>query len=223
MPPSREAAKKETAPAWRLGRLAALLFLGSCVRSPRMCVAEAGCGANASCVAGRCLSHGAAPAIATARRVLYEPVDVAYIRPGDGVAGGGLATLGRGDGALALLRFSVPLPPEASVVEAYLLLERATDVDANPTPVTLHVVRVVDPWVAASMSWARQPRVEEVGASESRVTASAGAVVRLEMRGLVERWRRRSKDEMGIAIVAEGRSATGLAFELPPRLELYVK
>jgi hypothetical protein len=208
----------------RLGGLAILAcLLCACVRSPRMCVADVGCGANASCVAGRCLSRGAVAAIATARRLLVEPVDVAYLRPGGATETAGLATLGRGDGALVLLRFSAPLPPETSVVEAYLLMDRAADVEADPVPITLHVERVVDPWQGASASWARQPRLAEVGASETRVLPSSGGFVRLEVRSVVERWRRRAKDEMGLAVVAAGRSATGLAFELPPRLELYVK
>jgi hypothetical protein len=211
---------------WRPGAFATLSFLAavaSCARSPRMCVAESGCGAGASCVAGRCLSRGAVPAIATARRVLVDPVDVAYLRPGAGPAAAGLATLGRGDRALLLLRFSVPLPPEVSVVEAYLVMDRATDVDADPAPVTLHVARVVDAWDGGSTSWARQPRLEEVGAAETRVLPSSGGIVRLEVRSVVERWRRRARDEMGVAVVTEGSSTTGLAFALPPRLELYVR
>jgi hypothetical protein len=187
-----------------------------------MCSASSGCGANATCVAGRCLSHGASAAIATATRTVYEPVDAAYVRPGGDVATDGVATLGRGDGALALFRFAVPLAPDASVVEAYLLMDRAPDVDADPTPVVLHAARVVGPWDSRSTSWASLPSLQEVGGSETRV-AGGTSTVRLEVRAIVERWRKRAKDEMGVAVVAEGRSATGVAFALPARLELYVK
>jgi hypothetical protein len=188
-----------------------------------MCVADAGCGAGAACVAGRCLSHGASAAIATATRAVYDPVDVVYLRPGEDAATEGIATLGRGDGALALFRFSVPLAPDASVVEAYLLMDRAADVDADPTPVLLHAARVVGAWESRSTSWARQPSVEEQGGSETRVSGASRSVVRLEIRALVERWRKRARGEMGVAVLAEGRSATGVAFTLPARLELYVK
>jgi hypothetical protein len=188
-----------------------------------MCVADAGCGVSSACIAGRCLTRGATPAIATAVRKVYDPVDVAYLRPGEEVRGAGLATLGRGDGALALFRYAVSLPPEATVLEAYLVMDRARDVDSDPTPVTLHAVRIVGDWVAGTTSWARQPALQEVGASETRVGATSPPFVRLEVRALVERWRRHEKSDMGLAIVAEGQSATGLAFVLPARLELYVK
>jgi hypothetical protein len=203
--------------------LSALALLPACVRSPRMCAAEVGCSPGASCVAGRCLAHDALPAIATARRLVYEPVDVAYVRPHAPADTVGVAALGRGDGAMIIARFSVALAPEESILEAYVLLDRAADVEVDPVPVTLHAARLVQQWQSETVSWAHQPRLEEVGAAETGVRPSSGATVRLEVRGLVERWRRHDRDEMGIAVVAEGRSATGVAFVLPPRLELYVK
>ena len=198
----------------------------ACVRGPRMCVAGpvSGCGAGATCVAGRCLSSGATPAIATATRVLYDPVDAAYMQPGEQAATEGLATLGRPDGAFALFRFDVPLSPQSTVVEAYLLLEPPAAVDFDPGPVMLRTERVVGVWDSRSTSWARRPALEDVGLPETRVEGSP-RVVRLEVRALVERWRKRAKDERGVAVVADGRSAnrTGVAFVLPARLELYVK
>jgi hypothetical protein len=188
-----------------------------------MCASEVACGAGAACVAGRCQDRSASPAIATATRVLYAPVDVAYLRPGAAVATAGIATLGRGDGAIVLLRFSVPLEAEANVIEAYLLLERAMDVDADLEPFTLHTARVVGRWDSMSTSWARQPSLQEVNAPETRVWSHSPPIVRLEVRSLVERWRRRGKDEMGLALVADGASPRGMAFVLPARLELYVK
>jgi hypothetical protein len=198
---------------------------GSCVRAPRMCVADAGCGPNAACVAGRCLTNGASAAVATATRTLYDPVDVAYLRPGDEVATAGLAVLGRGDGARALLRYAVPLAPDATVVEAYLVMERASDLDADPTPVLLHAARVVGDWDSRAASWAKQPALQEIGGSETRVSGASRSVVRIEVRALVERWRKRARDEMGVAILADtrGASATGVTFVLPARLELYVR
>jgi hypothetical protein len=203
--------------------LSALAVLAACVHPARMCAAEVGCSPGASCVAGRCLAHDALPAIATARRLVYEPVDVAYLRPDAPADAVGVAAVGRGDGALIIARFSVLLAPEVSILEAYLLLDRATDVEGDPAPVTLHAARLVQPWDVATVSWARQPRLEEVGAPETGVRPGSGAMVRLEVRGIVERWRRHDRGEMGIAVVAQGKSATGMAFVLPPRLELYVK
>ncbi|HEX3343242.1 MAG TPA: DNRLRE domain-containing protein, partial [Polyangiaceae bacterium] len=196
---------------------AVAVVLPSCVPPPRMCAQESDCGAQASCVAGRCVAHGATPAIDGARRLLYAPVDVGYVERGDGGRDAALATLGRaGEPSLVFLRFSVPLPPEASVLEAYVLLERATSVDADPVPIVLHAARVVTPWDGRTLSWATQPRVEELGAPITRVSPGGGPIVRLDVRDLVQRWRRRGRDELGLAVVTEGESVTGVAFALSP-------
>jgi hypothetical protein len=218
----------------------ALLLGAACVPQPRMCAAESECGGRASCVAGRCVAQGATAAIDNGRRLLFAPVDAAYIpRNGccgeDGAGGTDLATLGRtrDGGDLALLRFDVRLPPEAVLLEAYVLLERATDVDADPVFIDLHAARVVDAWDSASVTWARAPRLEEVSAPITRVSAASGPFVRLEVRDLVQRWRRRGRADFGVAVVADGTSATGVAFawraregdkaQTGPRLELYVR
>jgi hypothetical protein len=189
-----------------------------CVRPLRMCAAGGDCGPLSSCVAGRCVAHGALPAIATSRRLLFDPIDVGYVRRGEpqrGLAGvtPALATLGR-DGARAFLRFSVPLAPEVGVVEAYVLVDRVRAVDADPTPIAVHLVEVLDLWDGRSLSWAVQPRIEELGSPVTRVLPSAATVVRLDARDLVERWRRRRRsDEFGIAIVATGDASAGNANE----------
>ncbi len=181
-----------------------------------MCASEAECGLRSSCVAGRCLGHEAIPAIGTARRLLYFPVDIAYVSHGDATGLPPVALLGRGDGALVLVRFALALPPEVEVLEAYLVLDRAPNVDCDPTPIALHAASVADLWDASSISWARQPRIEDRGAPSSRFLPASGASVRLDMRDVLRRWRRRARDEFGVAIVSEGKSATGLAFALAP-------
>jgi hypothetical protein len=64
------------------------------------------------------------------------------------------------------------------------------------------------------------------------VSLSGPPLVRLDVRDLVQKWRRRSGDDFGVAVLAEGESATGMAFAVSPvggrtlagpRLELYVK
>jgi hypothetical protein len=190
----------------------------ACAPAPRMCGSEADCGAQASCVAGRCVAHGARPAIDTARRLLFVPVDVAYLRrtaPGGDAT---IATLGRAgdEHATVLLRFAAKLPPEATVLEAYVVLERAGAVDADPAPVALHAARVVEAWEGRSVSWATQPRIVEVGAPVTRAMPSAGALVRLDVRSLVERWRTHEHGDFGVAVVSEGASPTGIAFVVRP-------
>jgi hypothetical protein len=184
-----------------------------------MCAFESDCGAQASCVAGRCVAHGATPAIATARRLLIAPVDVGWVRRGEaaGGAAASVATVGRGDGATVFLRFSVPLPPDVSVVEGYLLLERAQGIDSDPGTLTLHAARVEGAWDGRTLSWGRQPQVVELGAPVTTVqTGEGGAFIRLDVRAIVERWRRRDRIDGGIAVVTEGQTPSGLSLALAP-------
>jgi hypothetical protein len=210
----------------RAGKRAAgflwLLASAGCLPVPRMCTSGGDCGGASSCVAGRCVARGAVPAISTARRVLYDPVEVGFVRRGGDPSLPAVVAMGGSDGALAFLRFAVPLPPGAGVIEAYLLLDRVTEVDSDPEPVALHVVRVIEPWVERSLSWSVQPRVEEVGSPVTRVLPASGALVRLDVRALVERWRRRTGADFGLAIVSDtsgGASRSrprGMAFALAP-------
>ncbi len=194
----------------RAGLALGLLAAAGCTPAPRMCAGGADCAGQSSCVAGRCVAPGAAVAISTARRMLYDPLEIGYVhRGGSDAERPAIAALGRSDGALAFLRFSVALPREAGVVEAYLLLDRVPDVDSDPQPVALHVVRVIDPWDARSLSWAVQPRIEEVGSPVTRVLPASGELVRLDVRAIVERWRRRGGGDFGLAIVGDGAVASG--------------
>ena len=206
------------AAACPIGLALALASLPACVLAPRMCAAESDCRGKASCVAGRCVAHGATAVIDSARRILFSPVDIAYVRPSRDDRDADVATLGsaRDEGSLLLMRFAASLPPEAHVLEAYIVLERMTDVDTDPVPIALRAERVVDPWDGRTISWARQPRFEEVGAPVTRVYPQSGSLVRLEVRGLVQHWRRRAGRDFGIAVVAEGQSTTGIAFAISP-------
>jgi hypothetical protein len=151
--------------------------------------------------------------------MLVDPIDVGYVQRGDdsGARTTAVARLGRaGQPGVVFLRFAAPLAPEVRVLEAYLLLERAPDVDVDPAVVPLHAARVVGAWDARSLSWARQPHIEEVGAAITRVGPGGGAFVRLDVRDLVQRWRARARDELGVAVVADGESSTGVALALAP-------
>jgi hypothetical protein len=186
-----------------------------------MCSTSGECGSGRACVSGRCQSEvvdGGAPAIQFARRVVVAPVDIAYVRRGD-AAGSALPpifTLGRerdGD-AVLLLRFSVPLATSAQVVEAYVLLERATSVDLDPTPVALHATRIVDAWDSRTISWGALPRLEETRSPSTIVRAEGPSIVRIDVRDLVRRWPARDPRDRGIGIVAESSTPTGVAFAL---------
>jgi hypothetical protein len=210
--------------------------MGSCMPPPqRMCAAASDCGGGSSaCVAGRCMASGAVPAISTARRIVVEPVDVGYVRRGEGAASGGpgaaaLATFGLSSDPRMFLRFDVPLRPDDTLVEAFLAIERAPEVAADPTAITLHVASVADRWDGRRLSWGSQPRIEELGLPQTMVSPSAGTRVRLDVRGLLERSRRRRAGDVSLAVVSDGESATGVTFAMTPgrvrgpELELYLR
>ena len=187
----------------------------ACAPAPRMCTAEGDCGTRAACVAGRCVLRAATPAIATARRILVAPIDEGWVRRGD-AARGDVATLGRGDGAIVFLRFSVPLAPEVTVVEGFLMLERAPGLEMGAEGLSLHAAGVEGAWDGRSLSWGRQPAVVEVGAAVTTVRPGEPAIVRLDMRSIIERWRRHPRLDGGVAVVADGVARAGLPLALAP-------
>jgi hypothetical protein len=89
--------------------------------------------------------------------------------------------------------------------------------------VALHVARVVGPWDGGSVSWAIQPRIEEVGSPVTRVMPASAARVRLDVRELVRRWRRRDgtsratgEGELSVAVITDEASGTGVTVVLAP-------
>src|SRR5262245_12820756 len=101
----------------------------ACMPRPRMCSTSGDCGPSRACVAGRCqielVDAGATPEIQTTRRIVLAPVDIAYLRRGEGPSPAlpTVFAMGRqrdGD-AILLLKFAAPLTPKAKVVEAYVL------------------------------------------------------------------------------------------------------
>jgi hypothetical protein len=158
----------------------------------------------------------------TVRRLVVAPSDIAWVRRGDRVGAAAampsIFTLGRdADGESTLfLKFAVTIPKDARVVEAYLLLMRSDAVDADPSSISLHTVRITEPWDSRSISWASQPRTEEVRAPTTRVPPGGRAMVRLDVRGLVERWALHDRRDQGIAVVTEGGSMSGMPFAFLP-------
>ncbi|MBX3191519.1 MAG: DNRLRE domain-containing protein [Labilithrix sp.] len=222
--------------------LALVLGAAACAPRPRMCVSSSECATTgrqaAACVAGRCQpsSPNVKPAVDASRRIVVHPVDMAYVRRGEGASEAlpSMFALGK-DSAILFLRFSVALPSPANVVEAYVVLHREGAVDDDPAPISLHATRIVEAWEGRSMSWARQPRIVETRAPATLVEPGGSPLVRLDVRDLVRQWSRHDPRDQGIAIVAENESRTGTAFALTagaearvasdvePYLELYVR
>jgi hypothetical protein len=145
-----------------------------------------------------------------------SPSDLAFVKRGDAAADGSLPplfALGRSSGVL-FLRFSVALPANANVVEAYVCLRRATVVDDDPAPISLHATRIIDSWEGRSTSWAYQPRVREARTPATLVEPGGPNLVRIDVRDFVKQWAKRDPGDQGIAIVAENESRTGTTFAL---------
>lgn len=213
--------------------LALATSLWGCPPAPRVCASEGGCLAPASSSVPSPLSQTS--------RLLFEPVDVGYVRRHGGPEGTpALATLASGDGALLLLRFAIDLshlPPEPHVVEAFVLLERSMAVDAQPGAITLRAARIAQSWDSRSVSWLHQPNLDPSSGPWTRVQPASGPIVRVDVGDIVRRWLKRGRGEFGLAVEAEGPSGAGMTFALVagspqgesavavqgPRLELYVK
>jgi hypothetical protein len=195
--------------------LLAALAIG-CTPRARMCTASSECSKESACVSGRCQPEKTTvkPAIDSARRLVLRPVDVAYLRSGDKASEGALPplfALGR-DGAILFLRFSVALPQTANVIEAYVVLRRASVVDDDPAPISLHATRIVEGWEGRSTSWATQPRSAETRTPSTLVEPGGPSLVRLDVRDLVRQWSKHDPTDQGIAIVSENETRTGTTF-----------
>jgi hypothetical protein len=183
-----------------------------------MCTATSECAKENACVAGRCQPDKPTvkPAVDSARRWVVPPSDLAFVKRGDSAGDGALPplfALGRSAGVL-FLRFSVALPANANVIEAYVCLRRATVVDDDPAPIVLHATRIIDSWEGRSTSWAFQPRLREARTPATIVEPGGPGLVRIDVRDLVRQWAKRDPSDQGIAVVAENESRTGTTFAL---------
>jgi hypothetical protein len=259
---TRELARLSVPAATLLLALVALAPF-ACVERDRLCASTTECGKTSACVAGRCqptLKDDAGrpipPTISSSqvRRVVVSPTDIAYVTAhGEGNPADlpPVLMLGRsGDHAALLLRFAVPIRDEETVVEAYVLLDRAEVVETDPRPISLHAARIVDTWDGRSISYERQPRWEETGSPGAIVSGAGRPLIRVDVRDLVTHWKTRDPRDQGIALLADETSRTGMAFAAsssvldqgptsmlgttvqdeqkvwaaaPPRLELYLR
>lgn len=163
---------------------------------------------------------------------------MAVVTSGDSPSKGALPpifALGR-DSAKLLLRFSVALPSNANVIEAYVVLRRASIVDDDPAPISLHATRIEEAWTGGSVSWAMQPRMSETRAPATLVEPNGSPLVRMDVREIVKHWAKHDPADQGVAIVAEADtragSKPGTTFaisgggadrDVEPYLELYVR
>lgn len=204
----------------------------ACTPRPSMCSGVAECGARGACVAGRCQSDAGTPQVEQSTRYVSEPVDIACIDDDDTTSGisPSSCNVGRPHAARLLLRFSVSLSDQAEIVEAYVLLHRAPDRDADPSPFSLHASRIVGGWNGAEVTAATLPPFAPARSADTRVDRSD--IIRVDVRDIVKQWRRKDPADRGLVLESSGGHGAGMHLAIAPSssgaargpvLELYVK
>ncbi len=211
----------------------------ACVPPDRLCANDDPCGSGRACVTGRCV-----PAKETVRllevddagsplvkRRVVAATDVAWLTPETREGGGTPVTVGLGGASrgVLLLRFTDVVVP-TDLVEAYVVLRRAPDIDPPVGPVRLRARAIQDDWEPSTLSASRAPRLVDVETPETRVLPAAGDVIRVDVRALVAAWAHRGRAQ-GIAVAVTEDPASPLYVALAPSrggapapvLELYAR
>jgi|GEM_PF-5517031 len=227
-----------TAVVIALAGLAALAGAGACVPPDRLCASDDPCGSGRACVTGRCVpaketvrllevDDAGAPLV---KRRGVAATDVAWLTPDTREGGGTPVTVGLGGASrgVLLLRFTDVVIP-SDLVEAYVVLRRAPDIDPPMGPVRLRARAVQDDWDPTTLSASRAPRIVDVATPETRVLPAAGDVIRVDVRALVAAWATRGRAQ-GIAVAVTEDPASPLYIALAPSreapapvLELYAR
>jgi hypothetical protein len=200
-------------------------------RAGTPCERGGACAAGTSCVVGRCRPAGAAPASGDSARQVVAPDELAVLSAHgpedaspDAIAFGQAA---RGSTVL-LLRYAPRWADGAEVEAAFLVLEPLAGAPSVQLPVRVELARVLEPWSAASATWARQPRLGLPAPAATLRPAPPGPL-RLEVTEIVRGWAKRPRGEHGIAVVASGEDPFGAVFTSgrsdgqAPRLEVYLR
>jgi len=215
-----------------LALIAALASVGCTAETLGGRVCAAGCEAGTTCVAGRCRAADAPPSPVNSRRILLEPTDLAVIASStaSGAELPDAVALGRAeDGTVELLlRFSAAFREGTEVMSAFVLLEPAPGAQAQATPTSVEMARILEPWQPTTVSWGRQPRLA-IPALASVTPAPPDRPLRVDVTQLVREWKKRMPDDHGIALLVRGNSpvgtpySTGMSFGHGPRLEVYLR
>jgi hypothetical protein len=207
------------------------LALAAC--GPRVvpCTSVEGCAKNQACSAGRCAAVGSEIAPADARRVLVAPSEIAVVssRGGGSPMPAEIPLGGQTSGSIVvLLRFPTPWGNRVRVASAFLTLEPSPGAVPETEPVPVTVARVLEPWSASDVSWARLPRLS---APEARALATARPpkTLRIDVTAIVQRWARERTNDQGIALMSGPEAtvgatyATGVSGARGPRLDVYLR
>lgn len=195
---------------------------------------EAGsCEAGKSCIMGLCRPPDAPLTPVDAQRVVLAPSEIAVVSALSSGGGGDelpdTFALGRSsDGTVILLmRFAPSWNESAEVLRAMLVLDT---IEGPPAllPATIEAARISGPWLAATASWGRTPKLDVPFAAGS-VVPRPPIPVRVDVTQLVRDLARKKQDDQGIALLAHGDDVNGTAIALGvsrgggPRLEVYLR
>ena len=195
------------------------------------CVSPESCAAGQTCLGGRCARLGSELSPPDSRRMLVAPTQVAVVssRGYDPALPVEIPLGGASAGSIAvLLRFPTPWGNRIRIASAFLTLEPLPGASPEMRPVTVTVARILEPWSASDVSWARLPRLS---APEGRAlaTTSPPKTLRIDVTTIVQRWALARTNDQGIALIAEPHAfvgatyATGVSGARGPRLDVYLR
>jgi hypothetical protein len=194
------------------------LLLGSCagrMPGPEVCAGPDACGKGRACVLGRCRPLGEVPAAIHARRLLFEPRDVAWLGRRERKSRdrlGEVLQLGKGgDGGMLVMRFALELPAEHELEHALLVLEPMPACERRPGTVELELAQVLSPWSSTDLERGRPPKLGVPLRAPSALVTPAQPL-RLDVTELVASWLQRRDRYHGLALLASGDSPTGACF-----------
>jgi hypothetical protein len=202
-----------------------------CTRGPAPCMAPSSCAAGQICAAGRCVKAGTEGASIDSQRVVVAPSELAVVsaRGGDPTLPAEIPFGNAASGSMVvLLKFPMPWGNRARVASAFLTFEPSPGALPESRPVTVSVARVLEPWSAAAVTWARLPKLSRTEVS-ALATTGPPKTFRIDVTPIVQRWARGRADDQGIALMAAPDApvgaiyATGVSGAAGPRLDVYLR
>ena len=171
------------------------------------------------------------PVSSDAPKLIFEPVDLAYIGPGGVQRADGLdeaLVIGkRGETTQLVMRFAVTIPPEGKLQRALLVMDALPRCPRQPGRIRLELAHVEAPWTSAELSEARRPDLS-LPMHAGDITVTPPKALRLDVTEVVRGWTEHRKRYHGIVLQGVGDSASGACFTSGvawgrgPRLEVYL-
>lgn len=184
--------------------------------------------ASESCARRRVGTELAPP---DSQRMLVAPTEMAVVssRGYDAALPAEIPLGSASAGSLVLLlRFPTPWGNRVRIASAFLILEPFPGALPETVPVTVTIARVLEPWSASDVSWARLPRLS---APEGRALVSTAPpkTLRIDVTTIVQRWSQGKTKDQGIALFSAPDApvgatyATGVSGARGPRLDVYLR